>query len=570
MENQLVDEDIDREELGDAKNLIKSLLLLLKTYGLYSEYHPFCEKMLGEFHAKLSSFLGKYGNTVLSIQKKSILYEGNEIHTGPANEENIAFSFFRDGVEWIEILEDIEAWETGEIIRVLHTYKRLAEEAEGDFVTAFWELELPHFRYEASEFIPDDEFQSIKTQVAQSQMGQSDSTKPLDIKSLRGKQVVEPDSGATPSAKTNSNINTINTDATELTVQETEGLDRMLVQEEELDLTREILYMLSDILHDQDDRQFFDLTLEFLKKSLEEALVKSRFDSALIILQTVLAIRESCQKEKEWAVSAIDGFLQVISGSASLETLRKELSDRETSYLEEIKEILLLMPPETISVLSSMLLEIEAKRSQEMLTEVITALAQQDCTPIEPLLKNASDDLLIILINVLEKVPGERSKQMLFNVIGHKSEIIRRVVLKTLIKKQVWDPAKLFLLIDDESASVRKTLLDYLSSRRCDITEKLLMNYLMKKKTSGGKQNHYLDCFKVLGLCGSEHALPFLRNLLLEGTIMTKLFGSITLHGAGIALSRLDQEEAHHILKKAAGSFYPGLRRSVRTLVDSD
>ena len=50
---------------------------------------------------------------------------------------------------------------------------------------------------------------------------------------------------------------------------------------------------------------------------------------------------------------------------------------------------------------------------------------------------------------------------------------------------------------------------------------------------------------------------------------MTKIFGSIALRGAGIALSRLDQEEAHHILKKAAGSFYPGLRRSVRTLVDS-
>jgi hypothetical protein len=343
----------------------------------------------------------------------------------------------------------------------------------------------------------------------------------------------------------------------------------MLVQEEELDLTREILHMLSDILHDLDDRQFFDLTLEFLKKNLEESLVKSRFDSALLILQTVYTMRESCQQEKEWAVSAIDGFLQVISGSASLETLRKELSDRETSYLEEIKQILLLMPPETIGILSSLLLESETERSREMLTEVITALAQQDCTPIEPLLKNSSDDLLIILIGVLEKVPGECSQQMLLTLICYKSEIIRKVVLKTLIKKQVWDPTNLFLLIDDESASVRKTLLDYLSSRRCDITEKLLMNYLMKKKPSGGKQNHYLECFKVLGLCGTEHALPFLRKLLLEGTIMTKLFGSITLHGAGIALSRLDQEEAHHILKKAAGSIYPGLRRSVKTLVDS-
>ena len=130
-EQALPDSDIDQKEIDAAKWLIKSLLLLLKTYGLYSERHPFCEKTLKEFHTKLLSFLEEYDSLLLHVEKRRLLYEGEAVLSGPANEENLAFSFFRDGVDWLEILEGIELWETAEIIKILHTYKRLPEEAEG-------------------------------------------------------------------------------------------------------------------------------------------------------------------------------------------------------------------------------------------------------------------------------------------------------------------------------------------------------------------------------------------------------------------------------------------------------
>lgn len=570
MKNKTAARYIDEKELREAGNLIKSLLLLLKTYALYSPYHPFCEKMLAEFHSKLSSFLGQFDTLLLSMQKHSLLYEGEEIHSGPANEENLAFSFFRDGIEWIEIVKGIEFWETGEIIKILHTYKRLPEEAEGDFVTAFWELELPHFHYEASEFVSDDEFKTVKTRAAQSPSGQLPSTGRPDLKSLREKHSISSDSNTSSAATANTSGSILHPTATELTSQETRGLDQMLVQDDELDPTREIVRMLSDIFNLQEDRKFFDLTLDFLKKILEEALIRSRFDNVIMILQTVHAIRERCLAERQWALPVVEDFLETISGSKYLEIIQQELNDGDTSYMEEIKQILLLMPPQAIKTLSSMVLEIKGARSKEMVKEVLTVLAQQDCKPIEPLLKNASDDVLILLIGVLEKVPGNDSKEMLLTLIHHKSEIIRKVVLKTLVKKQVWDPTNLFSMIDDVSASVRKAFLDYLGTRRCTVTEKLLMDYLMKNKPASGEQDHYLECFKVLGLCGSKRSIPFLRTLLLEGTVLAKCFGSTALRGAGIALSRLDDTEAQHILQAAARSYYPGLRRSVESLVDSD
>ena len=88
-EQVLPDTDIDKKEIDAAKWLITSLLLLLKTYGLYSERHPFCEKMLKEFHTKLLSFLEDYDSLVLTIEKRRLLYEGEEVLSGPANEEAV-------------------------------------------------------------------------------------------------------------------------------------------------------------------------------------------------------------------------------------------------------------------------------------------------------------------------------------------------------------------------------------------------------------------------------------------------------------------------------------------------
>ena len=568
-EQALLDNEIDKKQLDAAKWLIKSLLLLLKTYGLYSEYHPFCEKTLKEFHAKLISFLKDYGSFLLKVEKKRLLYEGEEVLSGPANEENLAFSFFRDGIDWVEILDGIEPWETGEIIKTLHTFKRLPEEAEGDIVTSFWESELPHLRYEASEFIPDEDGQNTVTPASKKKGDQPESAPEVDIKALREFKTMTVDS---PTKSSGSALNGQNSSVqpgdSELTPQELENINEMLIDEEDLDFSQEILHMLSDVLKDLDDQQFFSLAISFLKKSFEESLLKSNFDNALKIFQTVHYIRKLCKEEHAWAINEIDTFLKEVSEPDFIEILRKALNETGTTHLKVIQQILLYMPPEIIGTLAHMLVEFEARETEEMLIEVITSLAKQDCMPIEPLLKDAPDDLLLVLIGVLGHVSSDSAHQLLFTLTRHHSEIVRKVVLRTLISKKIWTPERFFSMINDESKSIRKTVLDYLGSKRCEETERLFITYLKKGKSSQGEQQHLIDCFKTLGLCGSERSIPFLQELLFGGNLLTKFLGSPSLQGAGIALSGLDNKEAWLILKKAAGSFYPGVRRSVKELVE--
>ena len=565
----LLDTEIDKKQLDAAKWLIKSLLLLLKTYALYSEYHPFCEKTLKEFHTKLLSFLEDYGSFLLKVEKKRLLYEGEEVLSGPPNEENLAFSFFRDGIEWIEILEGIEPWETAEIIKTIHTYKRLPEEAEGDIVTSFWESELPHLRYEASEFIPDEDGQNILAPASDKKGNQQKSDPGIDIKALREFKEMTVDSPTTSSEDTPNNQKGLaQPSISELTPQELENINEMLIDEENLDFSQEILHMLTDILKALDDQQFFSLAITFLKKSLEESLLKNNFDQALKIFQTVDYIGGLCREEHDWAVTEINTFLREVSEPDFLELLKKPLHAMDAHQLKVIQQSLLFMPPEIISILAHMLAEIEAPQTKEMLIGVITTLAQKDCSPIEPLLKDAPDDLLLVFSGVLGNVSSDSANQLLFSLIRHRSEIVRKVVLRTLISKKIWCPERFFSLIDDESKSIRKTVLDYLGSKKCEETERLFIAYLSKGKPTQGEQQHLIDCFRTLGLCGSQRSIPFLKELLFGSNPVVKLLGSPSLQGAGIALSGLDNKEAELIIKKAAGSFYPGVRRSVKELVE--
>jgi len=132
------------------------------------------------------------------------------------------------------------------------------------------------------------------------------------------------------------------------------------------------------------------------------------------------------------------------------------MNEKELHHLEEIQQMLLFMPPESIGTLAHMLVEIETTQAKEMLTGVITTLAQRDCRPVEPLLKDAPDDLLLVLIKVLDHVSSDSANQLLFTLTRNPSEIVRKVVLRTLINKKVWNPESYFTLVEDESKSIQK------------------------------------------------------------------------------------------------------------------
>ena len=137
-----------REQTFDAptaaKGIVTSLLLATKMFSLYSDDHAHCQTALSRLHEHLESFLSKGGNLVFRVDKERLLF---------GEEGDIAYALFRDGVMELKFEKGLELEETKTFITILDQYKVLAAEAEGDIVTALWEAELPHIRYEAADSI---------------------------------------------------------------------------------------------------------------------------------------------------------------------------------------------------------------------------------------------------------------------------------------------------------------------------------------------------------------------------------------------------------------------------------
>jgi len=556
--------DLLKGELQSVKGTVSAFLNVMKTYALYSEYHPFCEQVVKRFHNNLLAFLEQYESLRLTVKRHRLFYEGNEVHTGPANEDNIAFSLFRDGIDWIEMIEGIALWETKAIVKIVHKYKRLPEEPEGDLVTAFWEAQLPHFDYEATEYIPEENFQGSGGSQKTFTSGKTESGHKLDLQSSLSLKNLTGD-GSPPVTQPLDDSEPVIIDALsiELTSQEIDALNEIVAHEEDLDPTQEILAMLVDIIHNKDDSNYFLLALDFIKESFEESFIARDFTNTLHILHSITYIRELYQKDRPWALPSIDDFLKGIPEQESFSLMEQVLTDPACPHLEEIQQIMLLLHPEVVGTIAPMLLKVSAAATQAMLTNVITSLAARDIGPLEALLaEDSSDELLVILVGILGKLDGDRPVQLLLELIRHPSEIVRKVVLKTLIMREVWDPKNLFSMIDDPSQSIRKTVINYLLSRKCETTEQLFINYLATMSKSNSNEQHLLACYKALGLCGSHRSIPKLSAMLLGGNLISKIAGSVTRTGAALALQALGKKESQQILTQAAKSFYPGIRRA--------
>ena len=134
------------------KEFLQSLLLACKNLSLYPHGHTICMNSINQLHLQLGAFLHKYGTLRLEIERERIISNDGLISEGLPDEGTLHFTLFQVGIRWLEFMTGIELEELNDILIILDKYTKLAAEPEGDIVTAFWEAQFPHMRYEVAEF----------------------------------------------------------------------------------------------------------------------------------------------------------------------------------------------------------------------------------------------------------------------------------------------------------------------------------------------------------------------------------------------------------------------------------
>jgi len=550
------------EQLQRARATITQLLSASKTLSVYSEEHPSCEQAVHRFHRGLLSFLEEYGQLQIGIERDRLLYEGSVLHAGPANEENIGFSLFRDGVKSLSFLRGIEFVETQRLVQILHRHRQLDERSSEDLVTALWEANLPHVRHQATELVLEED------SAAGGLEGPEEAGPQANL--LLEAETASPDQGDTAAEGLAPQTSWGDGERDDplppgLAFGEMDILKAVVREELDRNPRQRVVLMLLEILYSQEDPELLRLSVDFLREEMAAALMGQEFDYATGILRRLRSIRDLPSRQGTRTAEIMDPLFLHLASEDFLRILRNQWSDPKFPHLSKVKQLLQLLPPAAVSAIGPMLSDPLSAQSKGVLSEVVICLATEDMAPLENLLDHASRPVLESLVPILRQLDGERPIRRLLSLTRHGSERIRALALDALIKKRVWVPQQLFHLIHDQNDRIRKMFLAYLSSRRCEEAEQLLVDYLAQQRTTGGTQAEpCFDCIRALGDCGSSRSVAVLLEVLSRGIFTSRLLGSPVRKAAALALRRIGTGEALEVLDKAARSYYPGVRQAAR------
>jgi hypothetical protein len=540
------------KELQDVRQLINIFILAWKNYGLYPEDHATTIKSFENLAAAFGNFFKTHGDLRLTVEKDRLLCESEIIHevSPEAPSEDIITLLYRDGIKWIEFQEGLTLEEIASFFKIAYKYRLFAEETEGDIVTALMDEELEYIDFKAVDIFWQDlllmDFSQLPPPAPQ----------PEEVAKQNETDESEEPEGEDIVAKS---IALISDDQLVLSNLDYVTLQQMVQEEENWVITEDLIEALMVILKSQSDQEKFETVIGFISEEAVETIEKDRFDLLAVLLQSLHKIfSPESPTAQDWQRSRIDGFFQDLSKPEIFQLISDKLLRLETIEIDNLKALgqaLLYLSPELIPFLVPVIMQSGSHEIQQMVSVVMVHLSQRDIGPLEKIVGKHGTEMGDKLLAILNRLQGDRANKILFKMCNHPSDMVRRKAIKELVDRDPQYAPKLFSLIDDPRKEIRTSLLAAFAKHKSSALENLLLNYL-KENSAKKEPAHILACYKALGRCGSNTAVPYLSRILLSRG-WNSFMGSgklIFREGAAIALELLDTPEAKDVLQKASTS----------------
>jgi hypothetical protein len=542
------------EELQGVKEMMSSFLIGLKNYSLYPENHEICQTSVANAATRLECFLKSYNNFRLDVAKDHLLYKTEVVFQESESSEKLATVFFRDGIQWLQFLEGFGFNELKDFFGILKAYQKWQEDADGDLVTAFWEADLPNFRYNAVDVYWESE-QLLDYSL-------------LDTGGTQNRAGVEQEKQRQSSLAVA--MEDPEDTLWELTSEDDKKLRKMIFEEEKRDNLNDLLFVVFALFKDQTENSDLEFALQFLEGELREALAKGDFQFAFRLVSGLRRIQHGSKNQQVWAMGYLDQFFLEISSLKVLEVVPEDfrsLDMLDSDNLKQLGQFFLLLHPSSILVLGPLLSKTQSLKIQHQIHQIIESMAAKDIRPLEQLLKSPDEIMVQKLVPVLGKLKGKRPIQILLGMLRHSSDGVRKQAVKQLVTLDAENIKEIFALVEDPNDSIRNLVLRKLGKIRNETSEDLLLNYLEKRQFAVTNHQHLLACYRALGQCGSNRSVSFLRKSLFKRGWFPD-FRSIHRRGATVALIALGTNEAKEILKNASKSYLPTVRLAYRKALE--
>lgn len=311
--------------------------------------------------------------------------------------------------------------------------------------------------------------------------------------------------------------------------------------------------------------------LDFLADEVKYALSQGDFHYIHNFLKD---FKSHAVSDPESLAEIAEEFQSKVVSPEVLEVLTQSWPDNKLTdeSLNELRQFLLLLPPEAVHTLVPILTKTQDQRIETTLLEVaaveICRINANVINLISSLKMSAILELIGIFRSAEPKLPCPTA--LLAGLSRNESPHVREEAARALIECNPESVKHLFHLIDDPNPAINTLVCMQLGKQRSPLVEKILFDYLndtyYEKKNQA--KEHVLNCYWAFGNCASAQSLPFLQDILLkkDWKSLLGLDGHWHRLGAAMALMLMPGEwGGGEILQTARNSRFKNIRQACQT-----
>jgi hypothetical protein len=577
-------------------------IAVIKKHSFYPEGNAALEDSFKAFLDWLAAFLERHDGLRIDVEKSRFVHSGTPVQEEKPGERSVIFPLFRDGVQWFEFQAGVSENELLGFIRLINRYREYRDESENDLVTALWEADFPCIRHKAVDrFWEGEALISLSNlKVAEGEGGALDaagmraavnsSTAREDPAQLLALDAASPArAGMEQDASRGASVRMFmakleraqsrvaGPDASpdpasigrfwKLTPEEEKYLKDMILAEEQRNTARDSLGILLVLMEEALDDSDRGMVQEFASEEFRHLLAQGDFANARAFVERLAFMREEARPNVARLIDGIVGGIASTDVLGELNRVWEQVRPLPDAALEDLRRMLLFLPPATINVFSRMVTRVREPRARAIIMDAIAHQARRSRADVTQVVGAMSGGLICELIAGYA-VRGEAAPAaMLKKFVRHRDGSVREAAAKALLAETPDDFEALFHLLEDPAPSVGRWLLAEMGKKRNPQAEHLLLDYIADDVEAGGEENEklILECYYALGRCGSKASVGFLRDILMRKSLGAFLGYERTAHrtGAAVALSLMPAEwGAREVLREAENSHLVGIRRA--------
>ena len=559
---------LDESELGldQAERLMKQFVKSVKTCGIYPENNPVYQQSLNALEKAFFDYFVMLKEFRLRVEKYSLHFNDTTLFEAPESDDNFAFLFFNDGIQWMIFRSGLDEDELRSIVQIICTARAHGLE-QYDIVTAIWERKLPHIEFIASDEMLFQSFEEVSTDVddikeniVRFKIGRKKwAIEDLEAPGEGGTEeegsgrgsLAKEEEEETPEEKPSLTVLTDDASVKPTSVDK-QYLADLVEREKNRDLNGIMVELIVETLWNETDPGTCPHLVKALEHQFEECFAFAKAEPLKAILRDMKKMLVACEEDQPWKVALLHEMAGRIGDDKFLSKNDVHIVEFDQNALKEVLTMLARMRRDNVPPLCRILGWTENRTYRRILCDTLIEMGTEVVPEVARFLHDKRWFLVRNILLILGKIGGEQAQSAIMRKLGHGDKRVRREAVNALFQDENFDATGLLTLLDDEEKAIRTTILSALiKTRASSPIAGELRDRIQDREFAKKNQEEINLFFEALAVCGAgDHALvSFLKPLLLKKRLFGRSRYDKLRWGSALALKRLGTEDAIAALK---------------------